>query len=76
MRFATKILFFTIFVAILYFAVGLVTNKISSLLNSFNLGANVIYILHRLKICTAVNIFISELIATWIINKIINYWGS
>jgi len=76
MRFATKILFFAIFVAILYFAVGLVTNKISNLINSFTLGTNVIYILHRLKICTAVNIFISELIATWIINKLINYWGN
>jgi len=76
MRFATKLLFFSIFVALLYFVIGLITNKITSYLGSFNFGVNVLYILHRLKICTAVNIFVSELIATWIINKIINYWGN
>ena len=75
MSYAVKIIMFTAFVALLYFAIGIITNQASSFIAShFTLGNNAIYILHKLKICEAVNIYVSLVIATWITNKIINYW--
>jgi len=71
-----KIGMFAAFVALLYYAVGLATGMASSFVSShFALGNNAIYILHKLKICTAVNIYLSAVIGSWIVNKIINYWG-
>jgi len=69
-----KIGMFATFVALLYFAIGAIMGKVSSELTAFNFGANVLYILSRFKICEAVNIYISAVVSTWIINKIINYW--
>ncbi len=76
MRFVVKLALFSLFVTVLYFTIGLVVNNLSSLISSkFNVGNNVLYILHKLKICEAVNIFLSAYIGTWIVNKIINYWA-
>ena len=75
MSYLAKIAMFAAFVALLYFAIGIATNNIASAISThFTLGNNAIYILHRLKICEAVNIYISAVIGTWIVNKIINYW--
>jgi len=73
--YAMKIGMFAVFIGLLYFALGIVTNQISNFISSnFQIGANALYILNRLKICEAVNIYISAVISTWIVNKIINYW--
>ena len=75
MSYLVKIAMFAAFVALLYFAIGIATNHIASAISTnFTLGNNAIYILHKLKICEAVNIYISAVIGTWIVNKIINYW--
>lgn len=75
MSFIVKLAFFSIFITLVYFAIGLVMKEATSLvLGHFNVGNNVLYILHRLKICEAVNLFLSFYIATWMINKLINYW--
>jgi len=73
--YAMKMGMFAVFVGLLYFALGIVTNQISSFISSnFQIGANALYILNRFRICEAVNIYISAVISTWIVNKIINYW--
>lgn len=75
MSYLAKVAMFTFFVTLLYFAIGIATHHIATLIASnFKVGNNTIYILQRLKICTAVNIYISAVIGTWIVNKIINYW--
>jgi hypothetical protein len=75
MKYVVKLAMFAAFVALLYFAIGIVVNYVSTFIsNNFTLGNNAIYILHRFKICEAVNLYISLVIATWITNKIINYW--
>jgi len=74
--YAMKVGMFVVFVGLLYFAIGLATNKVAHLIStSFTLGNNAIYILHRFRICEAVNLYISAVISTWIVNKIINYWA-
>ena len=76
MDYLAKVGMFLAFVGLLYFAIGIATKDAASFLAShFTLGNNAIYILHKLKICEALNIYISAVIGTWIVNKIINYWA-
>lgn len=73
--YAAKIGMFAIFVGLLYFTLSIVMNQVSSFIaDNFSLGNNAIYILHKFKICEAVNVYISAVVGTWIANKIINYW--
>jgi len=75
MKYLVKLALFSAFVGILYFAISIAVGKASDFISShLNLGANAIYIMHRFKICEAINIFISGVIGSWIVNKIINYW--
>jgi len=75
MWYLAKIGMFAVFVGLLYFAIGLAIQGAGDFISKyFVLGNNTIYILHKFKICEAVNIYISAVIATWIVNKVINYW--
>lgn len=76
MRYLVKVAMFGAFLTLLYFTIGLITQHLTQFISAhWVLGNNTIYILHKLKICEAVNIYISAVIASWIINKIINYWS-
>ena len=77
MSYLVKVAMFAAFVGLLYFAIGIATKEASTFIAShFSLGNNAIYILHKLKICEALNIYISAVIGSWIVNKIINYWAA
>jgi len=75
MRYLVKVAMFSLFVAILYFAVNIATQQAAKFIaNNLTIGKNAIYILHKFKVCEAINIYISAVIGSWLVNKIINYW--
>ena len=68
-----KLLFFGVFVAILYYAIGYVVGEITLSLNLPSSMANLKFFLCSFGIFQAINLAFSILVGNWVINKIIDY---
>ena len=72
MGIVVKLLTIGLFAILLYFVIDFVVEEVQNKL-SLDLGINANYILCRMGVFQALNVFFSLMIASWFTNKMLNY---
>ena len=70
---ASKVLFFVVFTAILYMAIGFVLDYFKSLMQGISMLNNINYLLCWVGVYKALNLLLSMVIGNWFITKVIKY---
>lgn len=70
---ASKVLFFVVFTAILYMAIGFVLDYFKSLMQGVSMLNNINYLLCWVGVYKALNLLLSMVIGNWFITKVIKY---